>query len=93
MPYVYDPPLKSAAEEKADCLAACKDAKVGDRMNFLHHAIVEEVLTEPVENRIECIWNSKNQSELAQRFRHLRPAKRDAILEADAALSKAGAAL
>lgn len=66
-------PLKSIKEEKADCIAAFKGVKVGAFVEYCHHSIPIEVLTEPAKNRIEHISTWKDKSEQAKRFRYFRP--------------------
>ena len=84
--------LKSLAEEEADCRARCADMKVGDLILHCHHDVLCEVLTEPVENRINYILKSKNDNP-ALRFRLMGPPIIDAAVKARAELSKARAEL
>ena len=67
--------LQSIAKEAAACREACMEAKVGDPMWLLHHELLLEWLTEPVENRIAYILSEKPKREQARRLRELRPVK------------------
>ena len=61
-------------QQAADaCLAACKNSKVGDVMQHIHHEQWLEVLTEPIDNRIAFILANKTPSQQAERLRRLRP--------------------
>jgi hypothetical protein len=68
------------------CRKACKDSKVGDVMQHIHHGQWLERLTEPIENRIAFILSNKEVSEQAKRLCRLRPFDRD---KADADRDKA----
>ena len=59
--------------EAAACRKACKDSKVGDLMQHIHHERWLEKLTEPIENRITFILTRKATSEQPERLRRLRP--------------------
>ena len=74
-------------QQAADaCLAACKNSKVGDVMQHIHHEQWLEVLTEPIDNRIAFILANKTPSQQAERLRRLRPFNWD---KADADWEKA----
>src|SRR5271157_5104146 len=62
--------IKQAATE---CREACKDSKVGDMIQHIHHERWLEILTEPIKNRIAFILSDKPQGEQAERLRRLRP--------------------
>ncbi len=49
--------------EAALCREACKNSKVGDVMQHIHHERWLEILTEPIENRIQFILTHKHESE------------------------------
>ena len=83
---------KSIKQEAKLCRDAFKGAKVGDLVWFCHHEIPIEVLTEPLENRIEYILSNKAQAEQAIRLHWFRPCKIDLPPELDAARSKLDAA-
>src|SRR5208282_1020294 len=83
MKEVHEPDIAIAA---AECREACKDCKVGDVMQHIHHEQWLEVLTEPIEHRIVFIVSNKATSEQAERLRRLRPFNR---AKADADLKKA----
>jgi hypothetical protein len=81
-------------EAKA-CRVACANVKVGDVMSHIHHGLWLEILTEPIENRINFILTNKPIEEQAERLRRMRPfdwQKADADWQkADADWQKAGA--
>jgi tetratricopeptide (TPR) repeat protein len=77
--------LKSIEEEASDCRAACAHLKVGDWAWLVHHGILAEPLTEPIENRISYILEYKTDN-VALRLRLLRPLVGD---ETDAEFNKA----
>jgi len=70
----------------AECREACKDCKVGDVMQHIHHEQWLEVLIEPIEYRIVFILVYKATSEQAERLLRLRPFNRE---KADADWEKA----
>ena len=80
--------LKSIEEEAADCRARCAGMKVGDLILHCHHDVLCEVLTEPVENRIDYILQSKRDN-VALRLRLMGPPIMDELVRADAEWSKA----
>ena len=84
--------LQSIAKEAAACREACMEAKVGDPMWLLHHELLLEWLTEPVENRIAYILSEKPKREQARRLRELRPVKGPLPKTADAARAEYDAA-
>ncbi|SRR5487761_255445 len=84
--------LKSIEEEAADCRARCAGMKVGDLILHCHHEVLCEVLTEPVENRIDYILQSKRDN-VALRLRLMGPPIIDEHVRADAECSKAYAEL
>ena len=65
--------LGTIKEELAACREACKGVKIGDLMILLHHNILCEPLTEPIENRIQFILDNKPKNQQAIRFWALRP--------------------
>ena len=67
-------PLKSIEEEAADCRAAFKGFTVGTPAWHVHHAVLCEIVTEPIENRISYILSHKAVAEQALRLRLMRPA-------------------
>ena len=61
-------------QQAADaCREACKNSKVGDVMQHIHHEQWLEVLTEPIDNRIAFILANKTPCQQAERLRRLRP--------------------
>jgi len=84
--------LKSIEEEAEDCRARCAGMKIGDLILHCHHEVLCEALTEPVENRIDYILESKSDNP-ALRLRLMGPPIVDAAVLADAELSKADAEL
>src|SRR5271157_5591429 len=80
--------LKSIEEEAADCRQANKNAKIGDFILHLHHGIVGETLSEPIENRIVYILTQKSEHERALRLRLMRVVP-EKDLKADAKWRKA----
>src|SRR5271157_2028798 len=80
--------LKSIEEEAADCRQANKNAKIGDFILHLHHGIVGETLSEPIENRIVYILTQKPEYERALRLRLMRVVP-EKDLKADAKWRKA----
>ena len=82
--------LKSIEEEAEDCRARCAGMKIGDLILHCHHEVLCEALTEPVENRIDYILESKSDNP-ALRLRLMGPPIVDAAVLADAELSKADA--
>ena len=82
--------LKSIAEEEADCRSRCAGMKVGDLILHCHHEVLCEILTEPVEKRINYILESKNDNP-ALRLRLMGPPIEDATVLSDAEWSKARA--
>jgi tetratricopeptide (TPR) repeat protein len=82
--------LKSIEEEAADCRAANAHLKVGDWAWLVHHEILAEPLTEPIENRIKWILETKTDN-VALRLRLLRPLVEDEAMRSDAELDKARA--
>src|SRR5208282_5054479 len=83
MKEVHEPDIAIAA---AECREACKDCKVGDVMQHIHHEQWLEVLIEPIEHRITFILSNKTMSEQAERLLRLRPFNRE---KADADWKKA----
>ena len=82
--------LKSIEEEAADCRIRCAHMEVGDLVLHCHHEILCEILTEPIENRIDYILKSKEDN-VALRLRLMGPPIEDAAVHADAEWSKADA--
>jgi hypothetical protein len=80
--------LKSIGEEAADCRAANAHLKVGDWAWLVHHEILAEPLTEPIESRISYILENKTDN-VALRLRLLRPLVEDEVMRSDAELDKA----
>jgi multidrug resistance efflux pump len=80
--------LKSIEEEATDCRAACADLKVGDWAWLVHHELLAEPLTEPIENRIKWILGNKTDN-VALRLRLLRPLVEDEAMRSDDELDKA----
>jgi cell division septum initiation protein DivIVA len=73
--------LKSIEEEAADCRSAWgaqQDATAG---LHIHHEIVAELLTEPIETRIAYILSDKPKAEQALRLRLMRPLPAEAWAE------------
>src|SRR5208282_4931801 len=68
-----DTPYDEIDRAASECLEACKDSKIGDLMQHIHHGLWLEILNEPVENRIAFIISTKLPSERAERLRRLRP--------------------
>src|SRR5208282_900944 len=68
-----DTPYDEIDRAASECLEACKDSKIGDLMQHIHHGQWLEILTEPVKNRIAFIISTKLPSERAERLRRLRP--------------------
>jgi hypothetical protein len=79
--------LKSIEEEAADCRAACANLKIGWAW-LVHHGILAEPLTEPIENRISYILEYKTDN-VALRLRLLRPLIEDEAMRSDDELDKA----
>jgi cellulose biosynthesis protein BcsQ len=79
--------LKSIEEEAYDCRAACAHLKVGDWAWLVHHEILAEPLTEPIENRIKWILENKT-DDVALRLRLLRPLVEDEAMRSDDELNK-----
>jgi len=82
--------LKSIKKEAADCRAACVNLKIGDWAWHVHHEILAEPLTEPIENRITYILENKTDN-VALRLRLLRPLIPDEIMLKDSKVKKASA--
>jgi chromosome segregation ATPase len=82
--------LKSIGEEAADCRAANAHLKVGDWAWLVHHEILAEPLTEPIESRISYILENKTDN-VALRLRLLRPLVEDEAMRSDAELGNAHA--
>jgi hypothetical protein len=80
--------LKSIEEETEDCRAACAHLKVGEWAWLVHHEVLAEPLTEPIENRISYILETKTDN-VALRLRLLRPLVEDEAMRSDAELNKA----
>jgi hypothetical protein len=74
--------LKSIEEEAADCRARCASMKVGDLILHCHHEVLIERLTEPAENRIDYILQSKTDN-VALRLRLMGPPIIDDIVLSD----------
>ena len=69
--------LELEIRQEADaCREACKNCKVGDVMQHIHHEKWLEILTEPIKNRIAFILANKTPPEQAERLRRLRPFNR-----------------
>ena len=68
-----DTPHDEIDRAASECREACKDSKIGDLMQHIHHGQWLEILTEPVKNRIAFIISTKLPSERAERLRRLRP--------------------
>ena len=64
--------LKSINEEITACRERCKDLKIGDNVLHLHHEVLIEKLTEPIENRILYILKNKTDN-VALRLRLISP--------------------
>jgi len=79
--------LKSIEEEAEACRAATAHLKVGDWAWLVHHEILAETLTEPIENRISYILENKTDN-VALRLRLLRPLVEDEAMLSDAELNK-----
>ena len=75
-------PLKSIAEELANCRAAFAAYPNVTWAWCCHHEVLCEKLTEPAENRIAYIISNKPKSEHAIRFRNFRPVKDEKSIEA-----------
>ena len=96
-------PLKSTADELADCRRAFEESPQAKLAWCLHHEVHVEPLTESWQNRINYIAKSKPEAERALRFRNFRPVRVElpapvaaawaAYYQAGAALNQAGAAL
>jgi hypothetical protein len=82
--------LKSIEEEASDCRAACAHLKVGEWAWLIHHEILAEPLTEPIESRIKWILENKTDN-VALRLRLLRPLVEDEAMRSDAELGNAHA--
>lgn len=68
--------LKTIEEEAADCRAAFEGSQIGDLVNFCHHQVIIENLSEPAEDRIAYILKDKSHWERALRLRLFRPIQR-----------------
>ena len=82
-----NPPLKSIAEETADCIAAWhpyRDKWEGQYAHFYRHTVPLEILIEPPQSRIDYILLHKPTGEQAARLRNFRPMR----LKVPAALDK-----
>ena len=66
-------PIKSIAEEKADCIAAFEANPTARYAYTCHHRSPAEELTEPYMNRIDYILRAKPVYEQARRLRNFRP--------------------
>jgi len=66
--------LKSIEEDAADCRAAFVGFVVGSPAWHVHHAVLSEIVTKPIENRILYILINKPEREQALRLRLMRPA-------------------
>jgi hypothetical protein len=64
---------KSIEDEAADCRAAFAGVPVGSVVWCLHHRILCERFTEPIENRISFVRSNKDVAEQAIRYREMRP--------------------
>ncbi len=85
--------LKSIEEEASACRARCANMKIGDICLHLHHEVLAEMLTEPIENRISYILSDKPAAEKALRLRMIGPPIIDEQVMADATWQKASAEL
>ncbi len=83
--------LKSIEEEASACRARCANMKIGDICLHLHHEVLAEMLTQPIENRISYILSDKPVAEQALRLRMMGPPIIDEQVMADAELQKADA--
>lgn len=80
--------LKSIKKEKADCLAAFRGVEIGAWVEYCHHDVPLEKLTQPASVRIKFILQKKAVDEQAKRLRYFRPHKEPIPQE----IEKAGAA-
>jgi len=80
--------LRSIKLEAAAARKRCAKLKIGDIVLHCHHEVFAEPLTEPVENRIRYIIESKTDN-VALRLRLISPVKFDAEARKDSKLSKA----
>ena len=65
--------LGTIEQEAAACRKAFAKSKVGDWAWHIHHTELCEKITEPIENRIQCILTQKAEHERAIRLRLMRP--------------------
>ena len=65
--------LKSITREAADCRAAWAAVPEATTGVHIHHVVVAETLTEPIEKRIAYILAKKPKAEQALRLRVMRP--------------------
>ena len=82
--------LKSIEKEAADCRARCASMKVGDLILHCHHETLLERLTEPAEDCINYILQSKTDN-VALRLRLMGPPIVEDIVLSDAEWKRADA--
>ena len=83
--------LGTIKEEAAACRAAWASHPKAKYGTHIHHEIVAENLTEPIENRIAYILSGKPKHEQALRLRLMRPVAAAALAEYDKAKAAAWA--
>ncbi|MGI0068541.1 MAG: hypothetical protein ACREB9_09105 [Thermoplasmata archaeon] len=74
-------------------MSAPENPRIGDFVWHIHHDVLCELLTEPMESRIAFIKENKPMGEIETRLRLMKPVRNVRALLADAALSKARAAV
>ena len=82
--------LRPWQEEMEECekAFAAADPQVGDWCAWLHHEVAFERLEEPWRNRFNYVRDQKSVSELAWRFRIMRPSSLASALAAARAAAK-----
>jgi hypothetical protein len=82
--------LRPWQEEMEECekAFAAADPQVGDWCAWLHHELAFERLKEPWRNRFNYVRDQKSVSELAWRFRLMRPSSLASALAAARAAEK-----
>src|SRR3990167_974384 len=83
--------LKSIEEEAKDCRAAWPAQPHATVGLHIHHEIVAEALTEPIEHRIAYILSNKPKEEQALRLRLMRPIRAPASAEYERVTAAAAA--
>ena len=73
--------LKSIDQEAADCCAAWAQMPDATAGLHIHHEIIAEDLSEPIEHRISYILREKPKPEQALRLRLMRPIQQSALAE------------